>query len=916
MRILRNAGFPATHIGLCVFISCWALIRPVSVRSQAFGKNQVTLRDFDWKIYSTQHFDIHHYDDSKGWVPRAAEILERAHRKTSAALDDPLEGRFPFFLYANVNDFQQSTIVEVGDGTGGVTEAFKNRFMVFNDGTEAWLDDVATHEFGHVAEFHLLLSGFWKSVKILKTVAYPLWLMEGFSEYVTGEQDRTMEDIYLRDASVRAGPAEDGASPGLLKLVHLHHVGHLKPHQITLAYKEGSAAMRFLEEQYGPGTIAKFFRLFKSRLETSLVLSELVGLDAFEFDRKFREYLTIKYRQFAAKENLAEPSAHGTLLTRSGQSIPEFNTSPVFSRDGRFMAYFSTRDGYPPGIYVQELREHGSARPVVRDVYEKLENISLGNFTQISRNLAISPDGKKLAFGGQKNHRSDLYLYDLETKRLSGMGLEEMMTVAQPSFSPDGKKIAFSGMKKGYTDIFLLEMASHEVSSVTQDDNDDQSPFFSPDGKSVVYSSEVTEPDRPQNHERHLFVADVDGRRRQKLLSMQGAQRDPVFSTDGTKIAFAGDHQGVSEIYEVDLLSGETFRLTRTIGGNFTPIYLPNDQGMAFSSFRMGSIHIYAGTRAQFLKERVTASVTMPPYLVEDSRLKNPRLPTTDEAPSKPARFSASTDIFLPAFFYSTQGGLFLAGFWQASDMLGRHNLLSVFNYNSGVGFLNYQAAYQRKGFRTQWAVGADGLSLPDSRSPTTGLLFKQRFHRQFVQLAYPFDRFHRFEMLGLSASEVQRFNSTRVRDIYETRMGRMSLVRDTSNGKYLVANQGGRLRLDMSRGARVLGGNQEFWVYRGELHKFISTGGQGAVALRLVSEKSTGGDPQIFELGGIGGVRGFQRTLAEKAGAGLMMGNFEWRFPLVSDLNYYMWYLFPDFYFKAIFGTIFYDAGFTWNQH
>ena len=43
-------------------------------------------------------------------------------------------------------------------------------------------------------------------------------------------------------------------------------------------------------------------------------------------------------------------------------------------------------------------------------------------------------------------------------------------------------------------------------------------------------------------------------------------------------------------------------------------------------------------------------------------------------------------------------------------------------------------------------------------------------------------------------------------------------------------------------------------------------------------------------------------------------MNNAELRVPLVKDMNYYMWYMFPDFYFKGIYGKLFADTAYGWD--
>jgi hypothetical protein len=349
---------------------------------QGFGQNQVILKDFDWKVRSTEHFDIHYYPASAPRAEQAAKILEDAFARVSRDLEIQTEAppwarpaarkraqwrRRPFFLYASPNDFQQSNIAAAGDGTGGITEPFKDRFMVYNDGSDRWLEEVATHEFVHVMQFHLLITGFWKSGAILKTIVYPLWMMEGMPGYETYGIVSSLEEMTIRDAAT---------SGGLIPLTRLEHFGHLKPHQVTLAYKQGAAAMEFIASQFGRRKVGRLLKLFENRFETSAVLQELVGLDAFKFDARYREYLEDKYRHESLVERLREPGDYGRALTR-GNRIPQYNTSPVFSPDGSAMYYLSTRAGFPAAVYRMNLKT-GRSRRLWSLNRTAIENVPMG----------------------------------------------------------------------------------------------------------------------------------------------------------------------------------------------------------------------------------------------------------------------------------------------------------------------------------------------------------------------------------------------------------------------------------------------------------------------------------------------------------------------------------------------------------
>ena len=99
------------------------------------AQNKLIARKFDWHVAQTDHFDVYYYPGSEAWLPHVSEYLETSYSRVTKGLGIEIPDRSPFFLFLNHNEFEQNNIVDVGEGTGGVTEAFKNRFLVFNDGT-------------------------------------------------------------------------------------------------------------------------------------------------------------------------------------------------------------------------------------------------------------------------------------------------------------------------------------------------------------------------------------------------------------------------------------------------------------------------------------------------------------------------------------------------------------------------------------------------------------------------------------------------------------------------------------------------------------------------------------------------------------------------------------------------------------
>ncbi|MFH1618704.1 MAG: peptidase MA family metallohydrolase, partial [bacterium] len=854
------------------------------------------------KVAATSHFDIHYYHDSARWVDYAAEVLEKAYSSVTVDLNEPFKGKRSFFLYATVNDMEQSNIADIGDGVGGVTEMFKDRFMVYADGSKAWLENVITHEFTHEVQFSILLQGFWKSARIIKTYVYPLWMMEGIAEYETGDMDAEIENLYVRDAAT---------SGGLISLVNLHNFAHLKPHQITMAYKEGGAAIRFLASEYGRDKVEKILRLFKSRYEVNSVLNTMIGMDIFSFDRKFREYMELKYARQVEEEGLREPERYGERLTSGETRIPEFNTSPAVSGDGAKMAWISTREGHPPVIFIRDMKTGRESKISGFDVYA--ENIPTGRFTQLERNLSLSPDGGMLVFSGQRNHSEYIYLHNFKTGRTRRLAIPGLAGTAQPSFSANGEKIVFVGTKRGLTDLYILTLGTSvlegrvtekDVQRVTDDPDDDSSPAFSPDGQTIAYSCEVMTSSGPQ---RDICASGVSGGARRAFAGLPGNERDPAWSPDGKKLLFTGDGQGVFELYEKDLDSGKMTRLTRTIGGNFTPAWSADGKEIFFASFRRGSVNIYRGPHEAFAGEEV--------FPADHGEEKEPESRAAAEPLAfRPYRFGASTDLFFPAVFFSSLGGFFWTNYWQASDNLGNHQTSLLLSYNSGYKYLNYQWGYSYSRFRPQFIFQTTGVVYDKNLSPTD-IDYNRNYHRQMAAVLYPLDRYRRLEFAALNKSEIYDYPQWGLRENYQTKAGQVAFTADTVNGRYLVATRGSRFRVSFLKAVDAFGGNQIFDTKAVEAHHYIPIAEQGALAFRILGAESHGRDRQIFDLGGVGGVRGFQMDTAPNSASRLAIGTAELRFPVFQDINYYMWYFFPDFYFKALFGKIFVDSALGWGS-
>ena len=109
-----------------------ALSAPVAASAQYFGQNKVQYRTFDFRILRTPHFDVYYYPEEESAARDGARMVERWYARYSRILDHEFEARQPLILYASSPEFQQTSVLQgdIGEGTGGVTEVFKQRIVL------------------------------------------------------------------------------------------------------------------------------------------------------------------------------------------------------------------------------------------------------------------------------------------------------------------------------------------------------------------------------------------------------------------------------------------------------------------------------------------------------------------------------------------------------------------------------------------------------------------------------------------------------------------------------------------------------------------------------------------------------------------------------------------------------------------
>jgi hypothetical protein len=152
-----------------------------------------------------------------------------------------------------------------------------------------------------------------------------------------------------------------------------------------------------------------------------------------------------------------------------------------------------------------------------------------------------SPDGKTLAFTGQRNGDFDIYTIPAaggeETRLTTAKGLDD-----GPEYSPDGKYIYFNSERTGRMQIWRMLADGSAQEQITSDEFNNWFPHISPDGKWMAflsYGNDVT--GHPANKDVRIRLMALSDRKISvlaKLFGGQGTINVPSWSPDSTKVAF------------------------------------------------------------------------------------------------------------------------------------------------------------------------------------------------------------------------------------------------------------------------------------------------------------------------------------------------------------------------------------------
>ncbi len=196
--------------------------------------------------------------------------------------------------------------------------------------------------------------------------------------------------------------------------------------------------------------------------------------------------------------------------------------APNWSPDGKYL--LANSGGV---IYRFVLDSKGEAQP---------ENLGLDKAYDCNNDKALSPDGKRLAFSAEHAPADGSQVY---VSNAAGTN-PQLVTPGIPSYfhgwSPDGRWLAFVGERNGNFDIYRISASGGKEERLTSSPAFDDGPDYSPDGKWIYINT-----DRSDGWDIWRFPAEGAGTNDAKAERVTGDAGEDWFphpSPDGKRLLF------------------------------------------------------------------------------------------------------------------------------------------------------------------------------------------------------------------------------------------------------------------------------------------------------------------------------------------------------------------------------------------
>lgn len=729
-----------------------SLVSAGALQAQYFGRNKPRYQKQNFKVTQTEHFEIYEYLDNPEKLRELATAAELWYAMHQAVLHDTLTKKNPLIIYSDHAGFQQTGTISgiINVGTGGVTEGLRNRVIFPVAMTNQQTHHVLGHEMVHAFQYNMVLNGDSTSMRNLQNL--PLWMIEGLAEYLSIGRVDAHTALWMRDAVLHND---------LPDLRDLNNTSRYFPYRwgqafwafVAGTYGDEAISQYFMNTaKYGLeyatrmtlGTTTEALALnWHSALRNhygryvGLTPESIAALDASEADRKSKDKRETGEK--ITEKLLKSDKAPGKKLFDENEA-GEMTISPVLSPNGKYVIFLSENVVQTTSLVLAE----AASGKIIKKVASTASDGHVDQFNYIASAGTWSPDNKRFAFDVYEKGQSVLFIEDVaKGKTVNKIKIPGVPAFSNPAWSPDGKTIVVSGLVDGQTDLYAYDLKTKKVRRLTNDRAAEILPQWSADGRLLTYSTDKISLERGRSNgawNMNLAVMDMETGTAQDIDIFPGADNmNPQFDKAGN-LLFLSNRDGFRNLYWYKLDEKKVYQMTKLSTGitGITPyspaITVADDRDrILYTHFSGGKYRIYQAKSTDFVPEELDpmsvdmVPATLPPFAPGKKDRVNTNLRLLDNNTGKVAdsvtlkavkykpKFNldyigGSTGVATGNSSFGTQTGLAGGIDMLFNDMLGNNQLYAGLALNGEITDVAGQFSYINQKNRIGWGFNLSHL--------------------------------------------------------------------------------------------------------------------------------------------------------------------------------------------------------------
>ncbi|AKD02435.1 PD40 domain-containing protein [Pontibacter korlensis] len=552
----------------------------------SFGKSRIQYKSFNWKLYSTQNFNVYFYQNGQEGAVNAAAYAERELKRITSLIGYYPYSKITLILYNSPTDLLQSNIGLNNDQyqTGGETLFMKSKIELAYGGTQTEFKHDLNYQLTELLMNDMMYGGSLKeALQSSYLLRLPEWFISGVSAY-TAEGWSIEMDSYMRDMLMK----QDKPRPEKV---------FLKSPKLT-----GQSVWNYIAERYGYTAIQNILNLTRITRDVEIGITSSLNIPYKRFLQDWYNY----YVQInTSSESPLVQLPDGAKLFKKNKE-GHFYGKPTLSPDGALLAYVKNDNGIYK-IFVRDVRT-GKDRVVWRAGYKNLDqdvdfDMPVLAWRSNSQLGIIEARRGKMLLRQLDARSSYKFIPFYENLTTPAATLEQFVHVNSMAYSEDGQSLVISAVRNGQTDLFVLSANGRLQKQLTNDIFDDVDPVYLRNNGGIAFSSNrwndstasAIKPDFNSivnNYDIFLLQQEGPDNSIQQLTSSIASEMMPRPTQDGN-LVYLSEESGIRSIYNYDLATG-----TSTLATNFVESikqydYVPSANVLALVASDEGNSFVY-----------------------------------------------------------------------------------------------------------------------------------------------------------------------------------------------------------------------------------------------------------------------------------------------------------------------------------